>query len=70
MKITSAEFVTSATKPSQYPTLALPEIAFAGLPAAPGSLIFLISTSGLVLSTFRDMDTPKYPSPLKRPGVP
>jgi GTP-binding protein len=30
MKITSAEFVTSATKPSQYPTLALPEIAFAG----------------------------------------
>ena len=30
MKITSAEFVTSATKPSQYPTLTLPEIAFAG----------------------------------------
>ncbi len=30
MKITSAEFITSATKPSQYPTMALPEIAFAG----------------------------------------
>ncbi len=30
MKITSAEFVTSATKPSQYPTEGLPEIAFAG----------------------------------------
>jgi GTP-binding protein len=30
MKITSAEFITSATKPSQYPTVALPEIAFAG----------------------------------------
>jgi GTP-binding protein len=30
MKITSAEFITSATKPSQYPTMVLPEIAFAG----------------------------------------
>ena len=30
MKITSAEFVTSATKPSQYPPEDLPEIAFAG----------------------------------------
>ena len=30
MKITSAEFVTSATKPSQYPSALLPEIAFAG----------------------------------------
>ena len=30
MKITSAEFVTSATKPSQYPPEELPEIAFAG----------------------------------------
>jgi len=30
MKITSAEFVTSATKPSQYPPEGLPEIAFAG----------------------------------------
>jgi len=30
MKILSAEFVTSATKPSQYPTEGLPEIAFAG----------------------------------------
>jgi GTP-binding protein len=30
MKITSAEFVTSATKPSQYPSMAMPEIAFAG----------------------------------------
>ena len=30
MKITSAEFITSASKPSQYPTVALPEIAFAG----------------------------------------
>jgi GTP-binding protein len=30
MKITSAEFVTSATKPSQYPHDRLPEIAFAG----------------------------------------
>ena len=30
MKITSAEFITSATKPSQYPATALPEIAFAG----------------------------------------
>jgi GTP-binding protein len=30
MKITSAEFVTSATKPSQYPPVRLPEIAFAG----------------------------------------
>ena len=30
MKITSAEFITSATKPSQYPSMALPEIAFAG----------------------------------------
>ncbi len=30
MKITSAEFVTSATRPSQYPNIALPEIAFAG----------------------------------------
>jgi GTP-binding protein len=30
MKITSAEFITSATRPSQYPPLGLPEIAFAG----------------------------------------
>ena len=30
MKITSAEFVTSATKPSQYPPARLPEVAFAG----------------------------------------
>ena len=30
MQIKSAEFITSATKPSQYPTMALPEIAFAG----------------------------------------
>ncbi|CAB1060294.1 GTP-binding protein EngB [Olavius sp. associated proteobacterium Delta 1] len=30
MKITSAEFITSATKPSQYPPEGLPEIAFAG----------------------------------------
>jgi GTP-binding protein len=30
MKITSAEFVTSATKPSQYPPEGSPEIAFAG----------------------------------------
>lgn len=30
MIIKSAEFITSATKPSQYPAVALPEIAFAG----------------------------------------
>ncbi len=30
MNITSAEFVTSATKPSQYPPAKFPEIAFAG----------------------------------------
>ena len=30
MKITSAEFVTSAAKKSQYPSQGLPEIAFAG----------------------------------------
>ena len=30
MKITFAEFVTSATKPSQYPPARLPEVAFAG----------------------------------------
>jgi GTP-binding protein len=30
MQIKSAEFVTSATKPSQYPPALLPEIAFAG----------------------------------------
>ena len=30
MKILSAEFVTSATKPAQYPPALLPEIAFAG----------------------------------------
>ena len=30
MKIKSAEFITSATKPSQYPPELLPEIAFAG----------------------------------------
>jgi len=30
MKIVAAEFVTSATKPSQYPPQSLPEIAFAG----------------------------------------
>jgi GTP-binding protein len=30
MKIISAEFITSATKPSQYPPARLPEIAFAG----------------------------------------
>ena len=30
MKILSADFVTSATKPSQYPPADLPEIAFAG----------------------------------------
>ncbi len=30
MKILSAEFVTSAAKPSQYPPEGLPEIAFAG----------------------------------------
>ena len=30
MQIKSAEFITSATKPSQYPAMALPEIAFAG----------------------------------------
>jgi GTP-binding protein len=30
VKIISAEFVTSATKPSQYPSEGLPEIAFAG----------------------------------------
>ncbi len=30
MKILSAEFVTSATKPSQYPPAKLPEVAFAG----------------------------------------
>ena len=30
MKIISAEFVTSATKPSQYPPEGLPEIAFSG----------------------------------------
>jgi GTP-binding protein len=30
MIIKSAEFITSATKPSQYPSTAMPEIAFAG----------------------------------------
>jgi GTP-binding protein len=30
MKIKSAEFITSATRPSQYPSTGLPEIAFAG----------------------------------------
>ena len=30
MKITSAEFITSATKPSQYPPARLAEVAFAG----------------------------------------
>jgi GTP-binding protein len=30
MKITSAQFLTSATKPSQYPPSELPEIAFVG----------------------------------------
>jgi len=30
MNIKSAEFVTSAVKPSQYPPPGLPEIAFAG----------------------------------------
>jgi GTP-binding protein len=30
MKILSAEFVTSAVKPDQYPTAQLPEVAFAG----------------------------------------
>ena len=30
MKIKSAEFITSAVKPSQYPQTGLPEIAFAG----------------------------------------
>ena len=30
MKITSAEFITSATRPSQYPPVDFPEIAFAG----------------------------------------
>jgi len=30
MKILSAEFVTSATKPSQYPAVKYPEMAFAG----------------------------------------
>jgi GTP-binding protein len=30
MQIKFAEFVTSATKPSQYPPVRLPEIAFAG----------------------------------------
>jgi GTP-binding protein len=30
MQITSAEFITSAAKPSQYPLADLPEIAFAG----------------------------------------
>ena len=30
MKIKSATFITSATKPSQYPSVELPEIAFAG----------------------------------------
>jgi GTP-binding protein len=30
MKITSAEFITSAAKPSQYPPAGLPEIAFSG----------------------------------------
>jgi GTP-binding protein len=30
MKITAAEFLTSATKPSEYPLSALPEIAFVG----------------------------------------
>jgi len=30
MKITSAEFVTSAAKPAQYPPALLPEIAFSG----------------------------------------
>ena len=30
MKVTSAEFITSAAKPSQYPAGGLPEIAFSG----------------------------------------
>ncbi len=30
MQIKSAEFITSATKPSQYPSMVMPEIAFAG----------------------------------------
>ncbi|MGD2185553.1 MAG: ribosome biogenesis GTP-binding protein YihA/YsxC [Desulfobacterales bacterium] len=30
MKITSAEFITSATQPAHYPPAAIPEIAFAG----------------------------------------
>ncbi len=30
MKIHSAEFITSAVKPSQYPPVGLPEVAFAG----------------------------------------
>ena len=30
MKVTSAEFTTSATNPSQYPDVLIPEIAFAG----------------------------------------
>jgi GTP-binding protein len=92
MIIKSAEFVTSATKPSQYPPDRLPEIAFAGrsnvgksslintlvnrkhlvkTSSTPGrTRLINFSTSGLVLSTFQDMDTPKYPRPLKRPGAP
>jgi len=30
MKVTSAEFTTSATNPSQYPEELIPEVAFAG----------------------------------------
>lgn len=50
MKITSAEFITSATKPSQYPTTTMPEVAFAGRSNVGKSSLIntLVNRKGLV----------------------
>ena len=49
MNIKSAEFVTSATKPSQYPPVRYPEMAFAGRSnVGKSSLVDALTNDALV----------------------
>jgi GTP-binding protein len=72
MIIKSAEFVTSATKPSQYPPDRLPEIAFAGRSNVGKSSLIntLVNRKHLVKTSSTPGRTRLINFPLKRPGAP
>jgi GTP-binding protein EngB required for normal cell division len=76
MKILSAEFVTSAAKPSEYPPEGYPEIAFAGRSnVGKSSLINVLVNRSLTLMIILHLsicpvtDTPEFRHLLKTNGV-